>query len=169
MEFCTRVDMIAVKRLQWGYCDADFATNLDSRKSQTGYVFTLYGSAVSWKSGLQSVVALSTTEAEYMALTEAVKESFWLKGILNDFGVRQKAITIHCDSSSAISLTKHQIFHERSKHIDIRLHFIKDEISKGEVKVHKIGTDDNPADMLTKVLPVSKYLHCLDLVNVLQR
>ena len=152
-----------------GFCDSDFATNYDNRKSQTGYIFTLYGSAISWKSGLQSVVALSTTEAEYIALAEAVKESFWVMGILRDFGICQKAVTVHCDSSSAISLTKHQVFHERSKHIDVRLHFVRDEVNKGEVKIQKVGTEDNPADMLTKVLPVSKYAHCLDLVAVVQR
>lgn len=64
-----------------GYCDLDYATNLDTRRSQTGYVFTLYDSAVCWKSCLQDVVALSTTEAEYMAFTSSVKESKWLKGL----------------------------------------------------------------------------------------
>ena len=152
-----------------GFCDSDFATNYDNRKSQTGYIFTLYGSAISWKSGLQSVVALSTTEAEYIALAEAVKESFWVKGFLRDFGICQKVVTVYCDSSSAISLTKHQVFHERSKHIDVRLHFVRDEVNKGEVKIQKVGTEDNPTDMLTKVLPVSKYAHCLDLVAVVQR
>ena len=77
------------------------------------------------------MVALSTTEAEYIALTEAVKESFWLKEILSDFGIKQEAVTILYDSSSAICLTKHQTFHKRSKHVDVKLHFIRDEVNKG--------------------------------------
>ncbi|XP_042056198.1 secreted RxLR effector protein 161-like [Salvia splendens] len=77
-----------------GFCDSDYAVSVDTRKSQSGYVFCLYGSVVSWKSSLQSVVALSTTEAEYIAMAEAVKESFWLKGILADFGVEQDSVEI---------------------------------------------------------------------------
>ncbi|KAL1564721.1 Integrase catalytic domain-containing protein [Salvia divinorum] len=151
-----------------GYCDSDYAANLDNRRSQTGYIFNLYGSAISWKSNLQSVVALSTTEAEYIALTEAVKESMWLKGILKDFGIAQQSVSIHCDSNSALCLAKHHIFHERSKHIDIRMHFIRDEVEKGNVKLIKVGTDHNAADMLTKSLPAPKFSYCLELVNVME-
>ena len=88
----------------------------------------MFGSAVSWKSSLQHVVALSTTEAEYLALTEAVKESFWLKGLAAEFRLGQKSVSIGCDSSSALCLAKHQVFHERSKHIDVRLYFIREKI-----------------------------------------
>ena len=82
-----------------GFCDSDYAANCENRKSQTGYIFTLFGSAISWKSNLQSVVALSTTEAEYNALTDAVKESYWLKGLLSDFGIVQKKVVVNCDTS----------------------------------------------------------------------
>lgn len=118
---------------------------------------------------MHSVVALSTTEAEYIALTDAVKESFWLKGILEDFGIKQKKVGVNCDSSSAICLSKHQTFHNRSKHIDVRLHFIRDEVWEGMIEVRKIGTDHNSADALTKVVPASKFIYCLELVNVLRR
>ncbi|XP_042043367.1 secreted RxLR effector protein 161-like [Salvia splendens] len=120
-----------------GYCDADYAANIDSRKSQSAYIFKLFGTAISWKSNLQSVVALSTTEAEYISLAEAVKEAKWLKEYWGILGVVQEAVTILCDSNSAISLAKHQTFHERSKHIDIKLHFVRDEISKGVVAVKR--------------------------------
>lgn len=151
-----------------GYCDSDFAANLDNRKSQSGYVWTLYGTAVSWKSNLQPVVALSTTEAEYISLTEAVKEGLWLKGILEDFGVHLKCVQIECDSNSAIYLAKHQTFHERSKHIDVRRHFIRDEVQNGRVKVVKVSTEDNAADMLTKALPATKFRYCLELVDLVE-
>lgn len=113
-----------------GYVDFDYAANLDTKKSQYGYVFYLYGSAISWRSCLQSVVALSTTEAEYMAITEATNDVKWLRGIVEDFGIMQNSVTIHCDSQSALHLAKHNVFHERSKHIDVRLHLIKDEVNK---------------------------------------
>ena len=152
-----------------GFCDSDFASNLDSRKSQTGYVYKLYGSAITWKSTLQSVVALSTIEAEYIAMTEAIKEGVWLRGIFGDFGIEQKVVRVLCDNNSAICLTKHQVFHEKSKHIDVRLHFIRDQIDKGEVEVLRVSTNENAADALTKALPYSKLKHCLELVNVLPR
>ena len=129
-------------------------------------MFNLYGTAVSWKSGLQSVVALSTTEAEYIAMTEAVKEAMWLKGILEDFGEVQTTVCINCDSNSALCLAKHQVFHERSKHIDVRMHFIRDEIQKGKVAVVKISTDHNAADMMTKPLPALKFRYCQELVGL---
>ncbi|KAL1540901.1 hypothetical protein AAHA92_25185 [Salvia divinorum] len=150
-----------------GYCDSDYASNIDSRKSQTCYIFKLHGAAISWKSTLQSVVALSTIEAEYIALTEALKEGVWLRGILNDFGVKQMVVRVLCDNTGAICLAKHQVFHERGKHIDVRLYFIRDQIEKGDVEVLKVGTEDNAADALTKALPVSKLKHCLRLVNVI--
>ena len=94
-----------------GYVDSDFAANLDSRKSLTGYIFTLYGTAISWKSVQQPIIALSTTEAEFIALTEAVKEAIWLKGIIKEFGIDQDMVVVYCDSQSAIHLVKHQMFH----------------------------------------------------------
>jgi ATP-binding cassette subfamily B (MDR/TAP) protein 1 len=111
-----------------GFVDADFAGNPNNKKSTSGYVFTLFGTTVSWKANLQSVVALSTTEAEYIALTEGVKEGLWLKGILAELGVSQSCVDIFCDSQSTIHLANHQFYHERTKHIDVKLHFVRDTI-----------------------------------------
>ncbi|KAL5565857.1 hypothetical protein UlMin_029021 [Ulmus minor] len=133
-----------------GYVDADFAGDLDKRRSLTGYVFTLFGCTVSWKAQLQPVVALSTTEAEYIAATEGVKEAMWLKGLVGELGCVHDKVEVFCDNQSSIHLTKNQMFHERTKHIDIKLHFIRDVVSRGIVTVEKIHTDENPADMLTK-------------------
>ena len=85
---------------------------------------------------------------------------------MGDLGLDQVSVTILCDSNSAICLAKHQVHHERTKHIDVRLHFIRDIIERGEIKVEKVGTEDNAADALTKPLPVSKFKHCLKLVSV---
>ncbi|KAG8481222.1 hypothetical protein CXB51_025972 [Gossypium anomalum] len=149
-----------------GYVDTDFAGDLDRRKSLTGYVFTIGGCAISWKATLQTTVALSTTEAEYMAITEACKEVVWVKGLFSELNEDLQISTVFCDSQSAIFLTKDQIFHERTKHIDVRYHFIRDIIARGDIVVRKISTHENPADMMTKSLPITRFEHCLDLVGV---
>nr|CAN67902.1 hypothetical protein VITISV_037907 [Vitis vinifera] len=149
-----------------GFVDADYPGNIDTRKSLIGYVFTVFGGAVSWKANLQSVVALSATEAEYMAMTEVVKEVIWLKGIIEELAMYKGKVVVYCDNQSAIHLAKNQSFHERSKHIDVRLHFVRDIIAVGEIGVGKVPTKDNPSDMLTKSLNVTKFKHCLNLINM---
>ena len=148
-----------------GFVDSDYAADKDRRRSITGFVFTMCGGAISWKSSLQSVVALSTTEAEYIALTEAVKEAIWLRGLVTELGFEQEIVRVSCDSSSAIQLSKNPKFHERTKHIDVRMHFIRDEISKGVVNVVKVPTEVNPADMLTKPLPSVRFKSLLNLIG----
>ncbi|WVZ74349.1 hypothetical protein U9M48_022542 [Paspalum notatum var. saurae] len=133
--------------------------DLDKRRSLTGYVFIVGGCLVSWKACLQATVALSTTEAEYMAISK-------LRFILELCGINCSCVTIHCDSQSAIYLTKDQMFHERTKHIDVRYHFIRGVIAEGGIKVRKISTHDNPADMMTKHVPTSKFELCSSLVGI---
>ena len=152
-----------IQCLVTGYSDSDYAGDVDSRRSMTGYVFTLGVSVVSWKATLQPTVSLSTTEAEYMALTEAAKGGIWLKGLVSDLGLCHDQAIVYCDSLSAICLAKDQVHHERTKHIDVRYHFLRNE---KRIKVNKVGTADNPADMFTKSVPHSKFQHCLDLLNV---
>ncbi|GJV82287.1 transposable element [Tanacetum coccineum] len=129
-----------------GYSDSDYAANLDARISLIGYVFTIGNSVVSWKATLQPSVALST-EAEYIALTEAANEGIWLKGLIEDLGFPQDQAIVFCDSMSAICLAKDQVYHDWTKHIDVRYHFIR---SEKRIKVKKIGTEDNPANVFTK-------------------
>jgi hypothetical protein len=149
-----------------GYVDSDYAGDLDKRRSLTGFVFTLSGCAISWKATLQSTVALSTTEAEYMAAAEAVKEAIWLRGLVSDLGLQQDDTVVFCDSQSAIHLTKNQMYHERTKHIDVRYHFLREVVTQGDITVKKIATAENPADMLTKPLPILKFKHCLGLIGI---
>ncbi|KAH9659029.1 hypothetical protein KPL70_023708 [Citrus sinensis] len=134
-----------------GYVDSDYAGDLDKRRSTTGYVFTFAGGPISWKSTLQSTVAL-TIEAEYMAITEAVKEAIWLQGLLENLGLAQEYINVYCDSQSAIHLTKNEVYHARTKHIDVRFHFVREIINEGKIFLQKIKTAENPADMLTKTV-----------------
>ena len=149
-----------------GYVDSDYAGCLDTRRSTTGYVFTAQGGCISWKSTLQKVVALSSTEAEYMAATEAIKEAIWIKGLTQELGMNSENINVFCDNQSALHLMKNPMFHERSKHIDIKLHFIRDVIASKEVQVTKVHTNENPADMFTKCVTSSKFRHCLNLLCV---
>ena len=150
-----------------GYVDSDYAGDLDKRRSTTGYVFTFSQAPVSWRSTLQSTVALSTTEAEYMAMTEAMKEAIWLQGLLDDLGVDQDLLKINCDSMSAIYLAKNQVYHARTKHIDVRFHFVREILDEGDIELLKIHTSENPADMLTKVVSGVKFAHCEALLHVL--
>jgi len=149
-----------------GYVDS--AGNVDTRKSLSGFVFTLFGTAISWKANQQSVVALSITQAEYIALVEGVKEAMWLKEMIGELGITQECVKIHCDSQSAIQLANHQVYHERTKHIDIRLHFVRDMIESKEIVVEKVASEENPTDVFTKSLPRLRFKHCLDLIKFVE-
>ena len=113
----------AILKLQ-GYVDVDFASDIDSRKSTTRFVFTLDDTTISWVSNLQKNVTLSTTETEYVAATEAGKEMIWLHGFLDELGKKQEMDILHSDSQSAILLAKKLVFHSKSKHIQTKYHFI---------------------------------------------
>ena len=143
-----------------GYCDADYAGDLDTRRSTTGYVYTLNGGAISWSSRLQPTVAVSTTEAEYMAAAHAVKEGLWLRKLMRDFEVEVGIMPIFCDNQGAIKLLKHPIASMRSKHIDVIYHFARERVARQEVAFEYCATDKNVADIMTKPLPESKFVFC---------
>lgn len=153
-----------------GYCDADWASDSSDRRSVTGYVFLLQGGAITWNSKKQPTVALSTTEAEYMAMSTATQEAIWLRNFYNElFGPRNKItqITIYGDNKSAIQLSeKPTQFHPRTKHIDIRHHFIRNNVSDGIVCFTHTPTQNMRADFLTK--PVSHEIHkqCSEGINL---
>ncbi|XP_047961394.1 secreted RxLR effector protein 161-like [Salvia hispanica] len=148
-----------------GFVDSNYANDKDKRKSTTSYVFTVCRSCVSWKSQLQYIVALSTTESEYIAITEAMKEAVWLKGVLSELKFLNNSPTVFSDSQSVIQLCKNPIFHDRTKHIDVRFHYIRYIVEKGEIFLQKVHTDKNPADMGTKCLPVDKMLTCIRILH----
>ena len=149
-----------------GYVDADYAGDLTDRRSTTGYVFTLVGGPICWRSMVQPIVALSTTESEYIAVAEAAKEALWLTGLVKELGVQQGGVQLHCDNQSAIYLAKNQVYHARTKHIDVRFHKIRELVSSGELLLEKVHTSKNAADMLTKPVTTDKFKHCLNLINV---
>ena len=149
-----------------GYVDSDFACDKDKRRSTTSYIFTLCDCCVSWKSQLQSIVTLSPIEAKYIVTTEAVKEAIWLKGLLKELKLLKGEVNVHSNSQSSIFLCKNLVFHDRTKHINVKYHFIRDVVSQGIINLQKIPSEFNPADMGTKVLPVSRFKECLNSLNI---
>jgi transposase InsO family protein len=135
------------------YADADWANDKHDRQSVSGVVHKLNGDVVSWTSKKQGLVAASTCEAEYVALAVSVQETKWLTGLLVELGltVEQPTVT-HCDNRSAVDLTHSGTSHERSKHIDIKFHIVREQHAQGTIQVQWIPTDDNQADILTKAV-----------------
>ena len=113
-----------------GYTDADMVGDVDSKKSTSRYMITFVGVAVSWQYRLQKCVVLSTMEAEYIAVTEACKEVLWLKKFLQELGIKQERYVLYCDRQRASHLCKNPTFHSRSKHIDVRYHWIRDALEE---------------------------------------
>ena len=103
-----------------------------------------------------------------MPIIETIKEAIQLKGLIGEINEDLHDSTVYCDNQSAIFLTKDQMFHERTKHIDVQYYFIRYIIGRGEVTVRKINTHDNPVDMLTKSLLISKFEYCVNLVGICQ-
>ena len=144
-----------------GYSDSDWAGDRDDSKSTSGYLFSLCGAAICWKSRKQKLITLSSTEAEYIALMEAAKEASWLRNLFLEICSRlnikkfpaQKSIPVHADNQASIHLAKVPRFHERTKHIGIRYHYVRTAIEAGYINLSYIPTTDNPADILTKALP----------------
>ena len=121
--------------------------------------------AISWKASLQSIAALSTTEAEYVAATEGVNEATQLRGLVTELGVPQGTTMVFLDSQSAIHLTKNDNYHSKTKHISVKYHYSIDTAAAGEIVVRKVHTSENLVDMLTESLLIAKFKHRLDLAG----
>ena len=124
-----------------GYCDSDLAGDIDTSKSTSGTMFFLGDCLVSWQSIKQRVVALSSCEAEYIAATSAATQALWLARLLSELlGIETKAVELRMDSKSALALAKNPVFHERSKHIRTKYHFIRSCLEEGSVKASYINS-----------------------------
>ena len=147
------------------YCDADWAGDVTDRKSTTGYVMKVNGSTVSWASRKQTTVSLSSAEAEYMAAGAAAQEVLWLRALLRDLGFEQRSATVVlCDNQAAIAIASDDVHHARTKHIDIRHHFIRDHVASGVLALRWVSTHAQEADVLTKALgavPYSRMRDCI--------
>ena len=142
----------------YGFADAAFA-NYDDHKSTSGYVFLASGGAITWKSKKQTTIALSSTEAEYVALSEAAREACWLRSLYQELGYPQKyPIIIKGDNDGSIAMARNQQFHNRSKHIAIRWHWVRDLVDQGIIEIETCRDPQQTADVLTKALPRPK--HC---------
>ena len=143
-----------------GHTDSDRARCIDDRRSTSGYVFQLGSKVISWSSKKQATVALCSVEAKYVAATSAACEAIWLRRILGNLQIKtERPTTLFCDNMSAIAMTKNSVFHSRTTHIEIRHHFIRELVEKEEIDLQFCKTDEQLADMFTKVVPSEKFAY----------
>src|SRR3982074_2975390 len=138
--------------------DSDWASDPQGRQSQTGYFLKLAGRAISWKSSAQKTVALSSTEAEYMALSDCSRQVVWIHTLMGELSYYLKPVPICGDNQGSIFIASNPVTEQRSKHIDIRFHFVRQVVEKKLTEIFFIDGDKNPADLLTKNLGSVKFL-----------
>ena len=153
-----------------GYSDASYAEDKEDRKSTGGYTFVANGGAISWKSTKQKDVTLSSCEAEYYALANAAKEAMWLKSLIQevDKNAKNEPIIIFEDNQSTITFAKNPIQSERTKHIEVRHHYIRQKVAEGKIEVKYMPTEEQIADIFTKSLcrvKHEKFTRALGLVQ----
>ena len=141
-----------------GFSDADWAGDINTRRSTSGYAFQLGNSTVSWSSRKQHTVAKSSTEAEYVALSTATQEGIWLRRLLSCLKLDMNSPTvIYEDNQGAIDLSKNPKHHDRTKHIDVCHHFVRERVASKEIAVSYCPTNEMTADIMTKGLSAVKY------------
>ncbi|XP_074349239.1 secreted RxLR effector protein 161-like [Apium graveolens] len=173
MEMPTVMHLNTVKRIlryvkgTMGFGLVDLAGHIDDRKSTGGMVFYLNESLITWVSQKQRCVALSSCEAEFMAATAAACQAIWLQNLLGRVtDSRVDSVVLYIDNKFAIDLAKNPVFHGRSKHINIRYHFIRECVDRREIVIKHISSDKERADVLTKALPIVKFEMMMQLLGV---
>ncbi|KAJ9560393.1 hypothetical protein OSB04_005553 [Centaurea solstitialis] len=150
-----------------GFSDADWDSDMTDRRSTTGYCFFLGDSLISWRSKKQSLTARSSTEAEYRALADTTQELIWLRWLLSDMGAPQRSPTpLWCDNNSAIQIAHNDVFHERTKHIEIDCHFTRQHVVRNTIQLHPISTLDQPADIFTKAHLPGRFRELVNKLNL---
>ncbi|KAH9697038.1 hypothetical protein KPL71_023433 [Citrus sinensis] len=150
-----------------GYSDSDWGGDVDDRKSTIGFVFFIGDTTFTWMSKKQPIVTLSTCEAEYVAATSSVCHAIWLRNLLKELGLPQEEPTEICvDNKLAIALSKNPVFHDRSKHIDTRYHFIRECIARKEVQIKYVKSQDQAVDIFTKPLKQEDFVKFKSLLGV---
>ena len=155
-----------------GFADANWAADRDDRKSITGYVFAINNGPVSWTSHKQSTIAHSSTEAEYMSLSDASREAIARTHLFKELNILQitNALSLppvlFCDNQGALTIAENPTNYQRSKHIDLRYHFIRQTLERGQISIDYLSTDKQPADVLTKALGPLKHRRCVDLLGL---
>jgi hypothetical protein len=150
-----------------GYSDSDYGGDKVQRMSTSGTCQLLGRSLVSWSSKKQNSVALSTAEAEYISAGSCCAQLLWMRSTLKDYGFDFNKVPLLCDNESAIKMTQNPVQHTRTKHIDIRHHFIRDHQQKGDIAIQGIGTDDQLADILTKPLDETRFCYLRNELNII--
>lgn len=150
----------------FGYSDADYGGDIDERRSTTGYVFVFGSSIISWSSERQKSVALSTTESEYVAAAQATKELVWIGLLLRNLLITYNKPNLFVDNQSAIRLIKNPEFHKRTKHIDIKFHFVRQKFAEGLFNLNYFETNLQLADILTKALCKQKFEKMRDMIGI---
>ena len=141
------------------YSDSDFAGDYNDRKSTSGHIFFFGGMAVNWSSQKQSIVALSSCEAEYIAATMPTCQAMWMTRLIGELTSNgESTVKLMVDNQSAITLSKNPVHHNRIKHIDTRYHFIRECVEDKKIEIGFIWTEDQLADMFTKALEIMKFL-----------
>lgn len=150
-----------------GYCDADFATDKAMRRSKTGYLFMVNGSMIDWRIQLQSTVAVSTAEAEYMSLAKCTKKALWLRTIQAKLlGKAPQAVPIHCDIQQALQMAKELNCVSKTKRIDVKHHFVRERGLTGEMVYVYCPSEDILPDCSTKVLRLGKFKKLMNQLGV---
>ena len=139
------------------YSDSDFAGDVDTRRSTAGMAMKNKGALIIWSSKLMNTVALSTTEAEYMALTLASKDALWIRKFQALFGLTKGPTVIYGDNQGSLKLAKNPIEGQRSKHIDVQYHAIRQRVTIGQIELQYCPTEKMTADLLTKALPLPQF------------
>ena len=152
-----------------GYADADFARDIDNRISTSGYVFLLSRAAINWFSGKQRTISLSTANSEYVALCEPAIEGLFLKQMFNEIGVEIGTVVIMQDNQATIAMTRNPVHHKRSKHIDIKNYFVRNELARKNIKLKYRDSKSMIADILTKPLPRDSFQHLSEAIGVMSQ
>jgi hypothetical protein len=149
--------------------DSDWMGSAVDRKSTSGYCFSLGSAMISWSSRKHGSIAQSTAEAEYIVVSVASREAVWLRKLLSDlFSSELEPTVIHCDNQRCINLSENLVFHDRSKHIEMRYHYVRDMVQKNILSLQYVPTVEQTAYILTKPLSLTKFLYFRDKLGVVE-
>ena len=152
----------------FAFSDSNFGGTDHDRKSTSAGCQFLGDRLISWQCKKQQTVAISTAEAEYVAASPSCSQVVWMQHQLQDYGLTYLNTTIYCDNDAAIQIVKNPVFHSKTKHIDIKVHFIRDCFDRGLIKLEQIDTDANAADLFTKPVNSSKFKVLVDFLKMIR-